>query len=308
MRRLAIAVAVTAVIASSTVLAADAELVRRTEGGLLSGSVNYDWWYGCSPTSAGMLMGYYDRNGYAGNSYNNLVPGGLAETNTFGAGPYLANSIIASSGHIADFYAGGYEAENDDLPVSHSFDCLADFMGTSQDSEGNSNGGTTWWYYGDNSPVYESDVASWLVSPDDYDTSGMYGIGEYLEYAGYDAAVLYNQYIYGYGTGPPAGFTLDQYKAEIDAGRPVLIHVEGHTMTGYGYVDGTTTINVYDTWGPNDGQNPGTMTWGGSYPYGVSSLEHYGVTVLEIIPEPASVLLLLLGLSLLVSRKRRTRV
>ena len=36
----------------------------------------YDWWYGCSPTSAGMMMGYYDRNGYGGLSYANLVRGG----------------------------------------------------------------------------------------------------------------------------------------------------------------------------------------------------------------------------------------
>ena len=35
----------------------------------LPGAPNYDWWYGCSPTSAGMLMGYYDNNGYAGLNY-----------------------------------------------------------------------------------------------------------------------------------------------------------------------------------------------------------------------------------------------
>ena len=47
------------------------------------GGPAYDWWYGCSPTSAGMMMGYYDIHGYAGQSYANLVPGGTAENSTF---------------------------------------------------------------------------------------------------------------------------------------------------------------------------------------------------------------------------------
>jgi len=135
--------------------------------------------------------------------------------------------------------------------------------------------------------------------------SGMYGIGEYLEYSGYDANVLYNQYIYGFN-GISEGFTLEQYKAEIDSGRPVLIHVEGHSMFGYGYIDDTNIINVFDTWAP-DGQNPGTMVWGGSYPYGVQSLQHYAVTVVDVVPEPATIAILGLGaLFLCMGRPRRS--
>jgi hypothetical protein len=74
------------------------ELVAHTVSGSLSGAGTYDWWYGCSPTSAGMLLGQYDRNGYS-----NLVPGGPAEVNTFGNPGALVNSAIASSGHIHDF-------------------------------------------------------------------------------------------------------------------------------------------------------------------------------------------------------------
>lgn len=44
---------------------------------------DYQWWYGCSPTAAGMLMGYYDINGYAGETYDNLIPGAVAERSTF---------------------------------------------------------------------------------------------------------------------------------------------------------------------------------------------------------------------------------
>jgi hypothetical protein len=275
------------------------ELVAHTSGGSLSGAGTYDWWYGCSPTSAGMLLGWYDRNGFS-----NLVPGGNAELNTFGNPDALVNSAIASSGHISDFYGGlspsaGYGLSGDDISgQQHNFNCLADFMGTSQDAYSNTNGATTFFFYNDNSPLTLGDIYSYV--PSYYNRDGMYGISEYISYAGYSASVLYSQYIYGYG-GKSAGFTYDQYKAEIDAGRGVLIQVEGHTMYGYGYIAGTDTIQVYDTWAPA-GTNPGTMTWGGAYPYGSSSLAHYGVTVIEI-PEPATVALLALG-GLLLRRKK----
>jgi len=250
-------------------------------GADLPSTGNYDWWYGCSPTSAGMMMGYYDRNGLGG-----LVPGGVAEANSFGTPGAIVNDVIASSGHIADFW-GAPDPLGSGRAIPNDFDCLADFMGTSQDSCGNSDGGTRFFYWDDGGPFTESDAASLsgAYSPDD---SGMYGIGEYLEYAGYDAEELYNQYVDAMGK--TYGFTLAQYQAEINAGRPVMIHVEGHSMCGYGYIDGTSTINVYDTWDPN-GQNPGTLTWGGSY----GGREHYGVTVLTI-PEPTGLALLVLGL------------
>ncbi|PKL43543.1 MAG: hypothetical protein CVV39_08520 [Planctomycetes bacterium HGW-Planctomycetes-1] len=270
-------------------------------GGSLPSAGSYDWWYGCSPTSTGMLLGWYDRNGYS-----NLVPGGDAETSTFGNPIALVNSAIASSGHINDFYgglspSGGYNISGDDVvsPL-HSFDCLADFMGTSQDAYDNSNGTTKFYFYTDNSPLTADDIYSAGYNndykTDYYNIDGMYGIGEYIQYAGYDAATLYSQRIYGYD-GIEAGFTYEQYKAEIDAGRGVLIHVQGHTMYGYGYIDGTTTIQVYDTWAP-DGQNPGTMAWGGSY----GSMAHLGVTVVQIIPEPMTMVLLTLG-SLMIRRR-----
>ena len=92
---------------------------QQTGGNQLSNTGDYSWWYGCSPTSAGMIMGFYDRNGYDGLSYSNLVPGGVAEATTYGGLPsYLASAAIASAGNIADFYSGGYLASGDDKPVS----------------------------------------------------------------------------------------------------------------------------------------------------------------------------------------------
>ncbi|MGW8255866.1 MAG: PEP-CTERM sorting domain-containing protein [Thermoguttaceae bacterium] len=268
---------------------------------LLNNTGNYDWWHGCSPTSAGMVMGYYDRNGYQSQAYDNLVPGGVAEANTFGPGPYLVNSIIASAGHIADFYSGGNNASNDDNPPPwHSFDCLADFMGTSQDSVGNANGWTMFYYWLNGKPWTPADDITYGVQ----DKDGMYGIGEYVNYAGYDYKTLYTQLIYSETA--PYGFTYAQYMAEIDAGRPVMIQIEGHSMYGYGYDAANSLVYVYDTWNPN-GQNPGVMTWGGTY----AGMDHWGVEVLELAPVPEpSTLAMLAGLGVMFAvgyRRRRGR-
>lgn len=267
------------------------EIAFHRQGVPLSGPGDYNWWYGCSPTAAGMIMGHYDALGYNGVSYGDLVPGGVAEVDTFGSGPYLANGAIASSGHISDFFTGGKFAGGDDVPEPwHSFDSLADFMGTSQDAYGNENGETTFWNYIDGAAFSMSDAISYGVR----DSSGMYGIGEYLEYVGYGAAVLYNQFIDTLELS--FGFTFAQYMGEIDAGRPVLIQVEGHSMYGYGYDDLTNEVLFHDTWTAGEKR----MVWGGSY----SSMDHFGVTVLEIVPEPATLLLLGLG-GLVLRRKRR---
>ena len=100
-----------------------------------------------------MLMGWYDHFKLEHWSYENLVPGGHPERDTYppaaSSGVYRVNDVIASPGHIADFYRGPYEASGDDAPgPHHSFDCLADFMGTSQDSVGNINGSTKCHWHG----------------------------------------------------------------------------------------------------------------------------------------------------------------
>ena len=143
-------------------------------GGQLANTGDYAWWYGCSPTSAGMMMGYYDRNGYGGLFYSNLVPGGVAEASTFpstaGTWQYLAQYTIASPGHVADFYVSGYLGSGDDVsPPFHSFNSLADFMGTSQDSVGNSNGSTTFYYWTNGAPFTAEDAVTSGVQDFDRD-------------------------------------------------------------------------------------------------------------------------------------------
>lgn len=273
------------------------------EGGILGNAPAYDWWYGCSPTSAGMMMGYYDNNGYSGFRYDNLVPGGTAELSTFSGSTgwnALANNVIASQGHVNDFYKGGYLASGDDATSQlHNFNSLADFMGTSQDSVSNVNGSTTFWYYTDGAKFTARDAIKLGVSNRD----GMYGILEYMRYAGYDAAQLYTQHIYS--TATPLGFSFADYKAEINAGRVVMLHVEGHSMFGYGYGDGEL-VYLNDTWS----SGPHTMTWGGSYPYVNTELDMWGVTAMvptggSPVPVPATIFLLAPGLILMVRFRRQ---
>ena len=85
----------------------------------------------------------------------------------------------------------------------------------------------------------------------------MYGVGEYIDYSGYSFASLYTQLTDNLGAAS-YGFSFEDYQNEIDAGRGVLIHVEGHTMAGIGY-DEFGNIVLYDTWSTG----PHTMAWGG---------------------------------------------
>ena len=278
----------------------------------LPSTSDYKWWYGCTPTSAGMAMGYYDRNGYGAdpltNQYPNLVPGGLAETETHTGPPTGANALgndaVASPGHLADFWVAYGNSGPDPLASGRTnpgdFDCLADFMGTSQAALGSSDGSTWIYNYNNGAKFYADDAEFHGVQ----DLSGMYGIYEYAQYSGYsnetgDDLKFFNQYIDAQGL--TYGFTFAEYKAEIDAGRPVLVHVEGHTMCGIGYDTVGNIVELYDTWSAG----PHTMIWGSSY----SGLQHYGVTCFELsggVPEPATMSLLACGALALIRRRRRS--
>ena len=86
---------------------------------------------------------------------------------------------------------------------------------------------------------------------------GTYGRKLFYQARGYTVTDCYNQKTDNNG----GGFTFAMFKAEINAGRPVMLNLTGHTVVGVGYNDTTSTIDIHDTWDYNDH----TMTWGGSY-------------------------------------------
>ena len=257
----------------------------------------FDWSFGCSATSAAMIAGYYDRTGYP-NMYTGPTNGGVMPMDNstwpdWDDGTNLRHQCPLSAthdgldgrsikGHVDDYWIS-YGSIGPDPWVGswteHSYgDCTGDYMKTNQwinptDPGGgfNVDGGTTFYHYTSGAPLSWSDIESFGI--DIYD--GGYGIKLFYESRGYTVSDMYNQYIKGCGDDPDQGFTYDQYKDEIDAGRPVMIHLEGHSMVGVGYDDSTTNLMyIHDTWD----YNTYTMTWGGSY----SGMDHYGVTIVQL--------------------------
>jgi hypothetical protein len=246
----------------------------------LSNVPAFNWVYGCSATSAAMLMGYYDNSGYA-DMYNGPTNGGVCPMNNsiWGAGESPLSAThqgidgLATRGHVDDYWVG-YGSSAPDPFITGNWtehthaDCTADFMGTNQDSLGNSDGSTTFYFFPSGAPLYNYNCGSDC-------RDGCYGLRLFTESRGYSVTANYNQYIYGY-QGNTQGFTFDQFTAEIDAGRPVLIHVSGHTMLGFGYNTAGPVVYLHDTWDYSDH----SMAWGGTY----SGMQHFGVTVLQLEP------------------------
>lgn len=100
---------------------------------------------------------------------------------------------------------------------------------------------------------------------------GTQGRKQFYEAKGYTVTDCYNQVtdnvIFG-------GFSFDQFKAEIDAGRPVLLNLEGHSIVGVGYDDATNLVYLHDTW---DYSNH-SMTWGTSY----AGMALYSVSIVNL--------------------------
>ncbi len=256
----------------------------------------FDWSYGCSATSAAMLFGYYDHIGY-NNMYTGQTDGGLCPLNNsvWGEGecPVSAshNGIDGRTtrGHVDDYWIDYGSAGPDPYVgqwAQHSpLDCTGDYMGTNQWKYGNpvqynTDGGTIFFFDTTGDPLYD------YTGDEPTYRDGAHGMRLFAESRGYTVTAVFNQRIDGFpGTDPGKGFTFQNFQTEIDAGRPVLIHVTGHSMLGYGYNTTGNNIYVHDTW---DYSNH-TMTWGGTYPYGTQQLQHYGVTVIRLQPVPPNV-------------------
>ncbi|HEX8521127.1 MAG TPA: hypothetical protein VF669_02650, partial [Tepidisphaeraceae bacterium] len=231
---------------------------------IIGGVPEYTWNYGCEPTSVGMLMGYWDRQGF------NLV----ADTATFaplndgntpppqrpnpkdiytwldngyskGSGENLiVNQLIASEGHHLDWWdhsKGPQEPGSTADPklAHHKDDSLADFLKTSRGSS--------------------------LKNGDSETLDLPAGLEAWASRQGLRAA-----------TGTSFGANFNLLKSEVSAQRPVLLTlaIDGkgiayHTVLAYGYRDGgpgDQWFAVRDTWrnGDNTDGNPIQINMEGS--------------------------------------------
>jgi len=241
-----------------------------------------------------MMFGHYDNsdysNMYAGPTDDGVFPMTNAtwgtvviNTETRALCPLSATRLDldgrTTKGHVDDYWIKYGNSDPDpfiDNWTEHTQgECTGDYMGTNQSLLSSTDGSTTFYYYSDGSPIYD------YTGCEPAKRDGCHGMRDFAVSRGYTVQTLgnFNQRIYGY-EGNIKGFTFDDFKAEIDAGRPVLIHIVGHTMLGYGYDDTGSTIYIHDTWDYLDHE----MTWGGSY----SGKAHTGVTVLRLVAPPVA--------------------
>lgn len=249
------------------------------------------WTYGCSATAAGMLFGYYDRHGFP-NMYTGPTNGGVCPMTNLGQGANPSSPVSgacyiiatmngfdgrSTPGHVDDYWVS-YNSTGPDPWVGggteHTWGlCTADYMGTNQwkydyssfpstdgTRDANSDGSTQIWFYTNGTKLYDFHPGSTYGTPS---TSCSHGMRMFAESRGYTVTSNYNQWcdVHTAANGGTGGFTLADYRAEIDAGRPVLVHITGHTMTGVGYQTGSQTIYIHDTWD----NSRHSMTWGGTY-------------------------------------------
>jgi len=228
-----------------------------------------------------MLFGYYDTHGYPNMYVGPANKGDCPLNNSVwdtGETPISASHIGIDGrtvkGSVEDYWTE-YGSSSPDPYIGnwpeHSSDSTTDFMGTSQSKYGLADGVTRFYTTGDGSPRYDGGGNT----PD-----GCHGMRLYAEWCHYTVVTNFTQYIAEGPMGKSGGFTFSDFTQEIDAGRPVLIHLVGHTMLAYGYDTNGEKIYVHDTWDYKDH----SMAWGGTYPYYNMSLQHYAVTVLRLAP------------------------
>jgi len=238
----------------------------------------FDWLYGCVTTSGAMIAGYYDNIGYF-DVYTGPTNGGICPMNNaaWGVGEcplsvtHMGYDGRTTRGHVDDYWIELYSMEDDPYitngwPEHTHADCTGDFMKTSQSAYGNRDGSTRIYYGLDRLPYTSYE-----------DNDAVNGLRLFFLSRGYQVESHFTQHIYGYD-GNTVGFTFEEFMAEIDAGRPVMIHVVWHTMVGFGYDSSTETIYIHDTWDHSDHE----MTWGGSY----AGRSHAMVSVIRLAPSP----------------------
>lgn len=241
--------------------------------GVIANFPSYNWVFGCTAVSAAMIAAYHDRTSWP-NIYTGPTNGGVMPlNNVWGTwtdrtnAKYPSNPLIASQngvdgrtsrGSIDDYWVSSDSTANDPFITGgwteHTYGtAIGDYMRTSQSRYQNPDGATAIYNYNSAQQLTCATMASNNLA------DGNLGRMLFYQKRGYEVTSCYNQITDNQVSG---GFSLAQFKAEIDAGFPVMVNLEGHTMVGYGYSG--SSIYIRDTW-DNDPSHTYTMAWGGSY-------------------------------------------
>jgi len=261
----------------------------------------FKWVFGCAAVSGAMIAGYYDRNGFP-NMYTGPANGGVMPLDNSTAywptwtdvkSELYPNLPLAAShngadgmvtrGSIDDYWIqNGSSADDPYITGSwtqHTWsDAIGDYMKTSQSAYGNKDSSTTFSNY---TTLAQPLTCANMLSDGINTTDGTYGRKLFYEARGYMVTDCYNQKTDNTVAG---GFSFTQYKAEIDAGRPVMLNLEGHTVVGVGYNDSVAdNVIIHDTWDHNHHAFP----WGGSY----SEMQLLSVSIVNLAaPNPVPTL------------------
>ena len=254
--------------------------------------------YGCVNTSISMILGYYDLYGYRGKDLSEVIEGDV-ELDTRGTGYYIYmmddfDSVLgranASRDYVERFFSkdpievinARTETETtpaEELPYSFVNDgagpelrtdvwnCLADYLGTGQFWRGNKNLSATSpfdtleAFLNDDTPYTVTDEATGIERTiDEKYNSCLYGLYLYVRDKGFDLDRKTTKILQADVAG--GEFTFDDYRKEIDAGRPVMVLVTGHAMVGYGYNAETREIIIDNCY-----QSDQRMVWDGVYDF-----------------------------------------
>jgi autotransporter passenger strand-loop-strand repeat protein len=262
-----------------------------------------EYMYGCTPTAAAMILGYYDLYGYHGTNLSNMIEGTVAlksrgtdgNAHDMDAFDTVLGRATATSSYVYRFHSRNGTPTTPEQELQYSFtnggagpalrtddwDCIADYLGTGQYWRGNGNLSTTVSYCSledlltvEYSKLVISDgVNSRTIAY--RDKAMMYGLYLYVQSRGYqmDCEISGSFQVDCNG----GDFTFEDYMREIDSGRPVLISIEGHSMAGYGYNASTREIIFDDCY--KSGQR---MVWDGTYYYSGADRKLQSITVVGI--------------------------
>ncbi|HER00368.1 MAG TPA: hypothetical protein ENO22_13590 [candidate division Zixibacteria bacterium] len=196
---------------------------------IIEGVPAYLWRHGCGPTAAGMVIGYWDMHGRS-----QLVPGDsysqTSEVNAMMATDhgFASCAVTSYEDHYRSYScprddSGPIQPDKSETGGAHESDCLGDFMHTSWSLDGNRYG----WSYFD------------MVD----DAFINYADHIYPDYQ----PVTAEKYFWD--------FSWEEYKAEIDSARPIVLLVDtdgdswtDHFVTAIGYDDAKMEYACLNTW------------------------------------------------------------